>query len=265
MPLVLDILRNAADILILAFVIYKILILLKDNRAMQLVKGLFLLILFYFISGWLHLETLHVLLGQSWAVLFIGVVIIFQPELRSLLEHLGGKGVLMNQAKQGPKERLIQDLLKTVSASSTSKTGLLIVLEGKTGLKDHIETGTPIDAAVSSELLGNIFFKNAPLHDGAVIIRGNRIMAAGCIMPLTSNHDIDPSYGTRHRAAIGISEVSDCLTLVVSEENGGISAAWNGRFYRHITLVATERLLRDFYTSSRRNKAKGKKKRRESS
>ena len=265
MPLVLEILRNAADILILAFVIYKILILLKDNRAMQLVKGLVLLIIFYYISDWLHLETLHFLLGQSWAVLFIGVLIIFQPELRSLLEHLGGKGALINPTKQGPKERLIQDLLKTITSASASKTGVLIVLEGKTGLKEYIHTGTAVDAAVSSELLGNLFFKNAPLHDGAVILRGGRIMAAGCIMPLTSNPDIDSAFGTRHRAAIGISEVSDGLALVVSEENGGISAAWNGKFYRHITPAAVERLLRDFYSGDRRKKAKGKKKRREAS
>ena len=140
---------------------------------------------------------------------------------------------------------------------------MLIVLEGKTGLKEYIHTGTAVDAAVSSELLGNLFFKNAPLHDGAVIIRGSRIMAAGCIMPLTSNPDIDSAFGTRHRAAIGISEVSDGLALVVSEENGGISAAWNGKFYRHITPAAVERLLRDFYSGDRRKKAKGKKKRRE--
>lgn len=265
MPLVLDILRNVADILILAFVIYKILILLKDNRAMQLVKGLVLLIAFYYISDWLHLETLHFLLGQSWTVLFVGVVIIFQPELRSLLEHLGGKGALLNQTKQEPKERLIQDLLKTLSAASVSKTGVLIVLEGKTGLKEYIHTGTSVDAAVSSELLGNLFFKNAPLHDGAVIIRGNRIMAAGCIMPLTANREIDPSYGTRHRAAIGISEVCDGLALIVSEENGGVSAAWNGRFYRHITPVAVEHILRDFYTSHRKRKSKEARKRRDSS
>ena len=263
MPLVLEILRNAADILLLAFVIYKILILLKDNRAMQLVKGLVLLILFYYVSDWLGLETLHILLGQSWAVLFIGVLIIFQPELRSLLEHLGGQGALINPTKQGPKERQIQDLLKTITSASASKTGVLIVLEGKTGLKEYIHTGTAVDAAVSSELLGNLFFKNAPLHDGAVIIRGSRIMAAGCIMPLTSNPDIDSAFGTRHRAAIGISEVSDGLALVVSEENGGISAAWNGKFYRYITPAAVERLLRDFYSGDRRKKAKGKKKRRE--
>lgn len=265
MSLFFEIFSNVADILILAFVIYKILILLKDNRAMQLIKGLVVLFVLYFVSDWLHLDTINFLLSQSFTALFIGVVVIFQPELRSLLEHLGGRGNLWNSTKQEPKERLLGDLMKVLTSASASKTGVLIVLEGKTGLKEYGNTGTKIDAAVSSELLGNLFFKNAPLHDGAVIIRGNRIVAAGCIMPLSNNRDIDSAYGTRHRAALGISEVSDCLALVVSEESGGVSAARNGRLYRHISSAAAEHLIRDFYSGKRREKAKSKGKRRERS
>ncbi|MBQ1252146.1 MAG: diadenylate cyclase, partial [Firmicutes bacterium] len=175
MALFLEILTNAADILILSYVIYKILILLKDNRAMQLIKGLVLLFLLYFVSDWLRLDTINFILGQSWAAVFIGIVIIFQPELRSLLEHLGGKGNLLNPVKQEPKERLILDLMHTLRSAAETKTGTLIVLEGKTGLKEYVNTGTRLDAVVSEELLGNLFFKNSPLHDGAVIIRGNRI------------------------------------------------------------------------------------------
>lgn len=257
-----DILCNVADILILAFVIYKILILLKDNRAMQLIKGLVVLFVLYFISDWLHLNTINFLLSQSFTALFIGVIVIFQPELRSLLEHLGGRGNLWNSTKQEPKERQIGDLLKMIASASATRTGVLIVLEGRTGLKEYVNTGTKIDAAVSAELLGNLFFKNAPLHDGAVIIRGNRIVAAGCIMPLSNNRDIDSAYGTRHRAALGISEVSDCLALVVSEESGAVSAARNGRLYRQISSSAAEQLIRDFYSGKRREKAKGKRRER---
>lgn len=261
MSLFLEILTNAADILILAFVIYKILVLLKDNRAMQLIKGLLLLFILYFISDWCHLDTINFILGQSWAAVFVGVVIIFQPELRSLLEYLGGKGNLLNPVKLEPKERLLLDLMNATRAASESKTGVLIVLEGKTGLKEYVNTGTRLDAVVSEELLGNLFFKNSPLHDGAVIIRGNRIAAAGCIMPLSDNREIDSAFGTRHRAALGISEVSDAVALIVSEETGGVSVAKNGKLYRHISSSAVEHMLRDFFHEKNhktKKKSKGK-------
>ena len=258
MPLPLEILVNAADILILTFVIYKILVFLKGNRAMQLAKGVVLLIIIYYLSGWFHLEVVHLLLSKSWSVFLLMMIIVFQPELRGLLERLGGKGASLSSPKVGHKEKLILEIVKVLSAAADSKTGVLIVVEGKTGLKNYIDTGTVIEAAVSSELLGNIFFKNAPLHDGAVILRGNRIAAAGCIIPLSDSVDLDPSYGTRHRAALGISEVSDGLSLVVSEETGLISAAMNGVFMEHLTLDEVETLLRDFYSDNRRKKKRGK-------
>ncbi len=254
MALALKILANAADILIMAFVIYKVLIFLKDNRAMQLVKGVILLLIVYYISGWFHMDTVHFLLGQSWSVVLLMLLVVFQPELRSLLERLGGKGTIGGAGRNQPKERLIGEIVKSLTAASASKTGMLLVLEGKTGLKEYINTGTVIDAGVSSELLGNLFFKNAPLHDGAVIIRGNRVAAAGCIVPLSASTEIDPSFGTRHRAAIGISEVCDGLSLVVSEESGRISAARGGQFYHRLTPAAVERILRDFYSGDRRKK-----------
>ncbi len=258
MPLPLEIIVNAADILILAFIIYKILVFLKGNRAMQLAKGVVLLIIIYYLSGWLDLEVVHLLLSKSWSVFLLMLIIVFQPELRGLLERLGGKGASLSSPKVAHKERQIIEIVKTLSAAADSKTGVLIVLEGKTGLKNYINTGIAVDAAVSSELLGNIFFKNAPLHDGAVILCGNRIAAAACIVPLTDDAGLDPSYGTRHRAAIGISEVSDGLSLVVSEETGLISAAINGNFMEHLSVEEVETLLRDFYSDNRRKKKKGK-------
>ena len=262
MDLVLSVVTNVADILILAFVIYKLLVMLKDNRAMQLVKGIAILLVAYYISGWLKLTTIHYLLSQSWSVLLIGSIIIFQPELRTFLEYLGGKGDILNpRTQQGPKERLIGDLLTTLADCSRGKTGVLLVLEGKTGLKDYVTTGTAVDAVVSSPLLKNLFFKNSPLHDGAVIIKGNRIAAAGCIMPLTDRLDFDVALGTRHRAAVGITEVSDCLALVVSEENGSLSVAQKGRIYPHITLNGAERLIREFYIGEHKKKEKRERRR----
>ena len=264
--LILTVLADTADILILAFVIYKILILLKDNRAIQLVKGIVVVLLLYYVSGWCHLDTVHFLLEQSWSVLLIGIIIIFQPELRNLLAQLGAKGPLLSFGlRSEPKERLIAEIMKALAVATTAKTGMLLVLEGKTGLKQYIETGTPLEAAVSRELLLNIFFKNAPLHDGAVIIRRNRLAAAGCIMPLTDNQNIDPGLGTRHRAALGISEVSDSLVLVVSEESGHLSAARYGKFYRNLTLAAAERMMREFYAAQPRQKQKRTRERRKPS
>lgn len=260
------ILVNAADILILAFVIYKILILLKDHRAMQLMKGIVVLVLLYFVSGWLHLDTIHFLLEQGWSVVAIGIIIIFQPELRSLLEHLGGKGTFLNlQPKPLPKERVIAEVIKTLAAAAANKTGVLLVLEGKTGLREYIETGTAVEATVSHELLLNLFFKNAPLHDGAVIIRKNRVAAAGCIMPLTENYNIDPALGTRHRAALGISEASDALALVVSEESGRISAARGGKLQRQLSLDRVENIMRDFFSGEEKKRQKRIKGRRKTS
>jgi diadenylate cyclase len=266
MSTALTILVNAADILILAFVIYKILILLKNHRAMQLVKGIVVLVLLYFVSGWLHLDTVHFLLAQGWSVVAIGIIIIFQPELRSLLEHLGGKGNLLNlQPKPLPKERIIAEVTKTLSTAATSKTGVILIFEGKTGLREYIETGIPVEGIVSHELLRNLFSKNAPLHDGAVIIRKNRIAAAGCIMPLTTNPYIDPALGTRHRAALGISEVSDALALVVSEENGRISVARAGKLQRHVSLETAESIMREFFGGGKKSKQQKIRRRREPS
>lgn len=255
MSTVLTVLANGADILILTFVIYKILMLLKDNRAMQLVKGIVVLVLLYFVSGWLRLDAVHFLLEQGWSVVAIGIVIIFQPELRSLLEHLGGRGTLLNlQPKPLPKERVIAEVKRALATAAASRTGMLLVFEGKTGLREYIETGTAVEATVSHELLGNLFFKNAPLHDGAVIIRRNRVAAAGCIMPLTANAAVDPTVGTRHRAAQGISEVSDSLALVVSEETGRLSAARFGKLQRWISLETAEELMRKFFAGEQKKK-----------
>lgn len=242
------IILSVLDILIMAFVIYKILMLLKDSRAMQLLKGVLILFGAYIVSGWLHLTTVHWILGKSWSVIVLGIAIIFQPELRSALEKLGRGNPLFFGARQ---HRAMTSTAAAIENAlwrgSAQKIGMLLVLQGNTGLKQQIETGVSIDAKISPELLLNLFFKNSPLHDGAVILKGNRVIAAGCIVPLTTKTDVDSSLGTRHRAAIGVSEMSDALVLVVSEETGYISMVNRGILRRGVTPGVLRRALEDYY------------------
>lgn len=239
---------SIADISIVAYAIYRILLLLKDTRAMQLLKGVLILLILYVISGWLHLTTVNWILGKSWSVILLGIAIIFQPELRSVLERLGrGRSFFQRGKRSYAQNRIVSAIEETLAVASENKIGVLLVLEGHTGLQPQIDTGVVLDSRISSELLLNLFFKNAPLHDGAVILRGNRIAAAGCIMPLTTKEDIDSMLGTRHRAAIGISEVCDALVFVVSEETGIISVVRNGNIQRGISEKNRKRYFDDFY------------------
>ena len=227
------------DILLIAFIVYQMLKLIKETRAMQLVKGVLILFAVLQISSWLHLHTLNYLLKSAMQVGMFAIVVIFQPELRSILEKMGRSkvGRLINIAT-GPSDTqyyAINEIVKAAENLSQTKTGALIVMERETKLGDVIGTGTLIDAEVSSALLENIFVPKTPLHDGAVIIRGDRVHTAGCLLPLTSNENLSRELGTRHRAALGISEASDAFVVVVSEETGKISVAVNGRLTRNLT------------------------------
>ena len=227
------------DILLIAVIVYQMLKLIKETRAMQLVKGVLILFAILEISSWLHLNTLNYLLKSAMQVGMFAVVVIFQPELRSILEKMGRSkvGRLINIAT-GPsdtQEHAIREIVKAAENMSQTKTGALIVMERETKLGDVIGTGTLIDAEVSSALLENIFVPKTPLHDGAVIIRGDRVHTAGCLLPLTSNENLSRELGTRHRAALGISEASDAFVVVVSEETGKISIAVNGSLTRNLT------------------------------
>ncbi len=232
-------LTDLIDILLIAIIVYQLLKILKETRAMQLVKGIFFLFLILQISSWAHLTTLNYLMRNAMQVGMFAIVVIFQPELRSLLEKMGRSNVakLIDVAKGNvsTEDEAISEIVTAAENLSSSKTGALIVIERDTKLGDVIRTGTLIDAEVSSSLLENIFFPNTPLHDGATIIRGNRIHTAGCFLPLTSNSNLSRDLGTRHRAALGISEASDAVVVVVSEETGKISIAINGSLTRNLT------------------------------
>ncbi len=225
------------DIIVVSYIFYKIYMLMNETRAEQLLKGILLIILLIPISSIFHLTTLNWILNKTLTIGVLSFVIIFQPEIRKALEHIGrsafaDKHIFEDEEKTN---EVITEIVSAVDNLSQSRTGALIVIEQTTGLGDVIATGNKLDAIISSALLENIFVVNTPLHDGATIIRNDRIVAAGCFLPLTNNNTINKQLGTRHRASIGISEVSDALTIIVSEETGVISLAVNGKLTRYYT------------------------------
>lgn len=225
------------DILLVAFVIYKLLMLVRGTRAIQLLKGIMVIVVAWLISTFFELRTLQWLMSQAFTYGVLAIIIIFQPELRRALEKIGSGSFLTRS--MNPEEQIISNVIgeitKAASYLSKRRIGGLIVIERETGLTDYIETGTSLNAIVSSELLINIFIPNTPLHDGAVIIRKDQIMAAGCYLPLSESPYISKDLGTRHRAGIGMSEISDSVSVIVSEETGHISVSINGQLDRGLS------------------------------
>ena len=237
------------DILIVTISIYKVLDFIRETRAEQLAKGILLLVVATLLSKVLQLYTLHWILSGVMTVGLIAVVVIFQPELRRGLEYLG-RSKFSNVLSEVDKEEakyMVGQLVEAVDSMSASHTGALIVIEREISLNDIAETGTVIDAAISAQMLGNIFYEGAPLHDGALIIRGDRLHAAGCVLPLTQNKNLNKELGTRHRAGIGITENSDALVIIVSEETGIISLAQNGKLTRFLDVKKIEKTLLNLY------------------
>lgn len=234
------------DIVVVAYFLYRLFLMLKNTRAATLGKGLMVLIGFTLICRWLNLHVISWLLEKSMTVIMVALPVVFQPELRRALEQIG-RGKLFHKGSELDEQEL-EEMLDAVAHAtkvmSKNKVGALMVFERATGLAERIETGVPIDGLVSSGLLQNIFVKETPLHDGAVIIRGNRVVAACCLLPLTENRNLSQELGTRHRAAIGMSEQSDAMILVVSEETGTISIARNGELMRYLTVDDVKEILR---------------------
>lgn len=249
-------LRDIIDIAIVAYIFYRLILLIRGTRAEQLVKGLIILLLAMVISGELELNTLNWLLRGLMTMGLIAIPIVFQPELRRALEHLGRGKIFQRTFYDYDDEEfrdVLEELLKAIPVLVKKRIGALIVLERETGLKDIVETGIKIDGEVTAELLINIFMPRSPLHDGAVIIRGNLVSAAGCFLPLTENPNLSKELGTRHRAALGITEVSDAVVIIVSEETGVISLAHEGKLTRYLdekTLRST--LLNLYFTPGKK-------------
>ena len=228
------------EILIISFLFYHILLWIKSTRAWNLFKGIMVVLLFVVVAAFFQMSTILWIAENTFNVGLIALVIIFQPELRKALENLGDKNIvtkLFNLNKPEVKkfsDHTIDELIKAVYAMGKVKTGALIVIEDEILLNEYIRTGIDVDALVSSQLLINIFEKNTPLHDGAIILRGDRIVSATCYLPLSDSLSLSKELGTRHRAAVGISEVSDSLTIIVSEETGNVSLALRGQIYRNV-------------------------------
>lgn len=238
------------DIAVVAFIIYKILGFIQETRAQQLVKGLLVLLVVFFLSDVLHLYTLNWLLKTFMSIGIIALVVIFQPELRRGLEYVGRNKIVkapFGQVDKAKAKQITDEFVKALTGFSETRTGALIVIEKEVSLTDIAETGTEINGDISAQLLGNIFYEGAPLHDGAVIIRGDKVYAAGCVLPLTENKDLNKDLGTRHRAGIGITENSDAITLIVSEETGVISYAVSGKLTRFLDAKMVEKLLLNLY------------------
>lgn len=236
------------DIVVVAYFLYRIYLMLKNTRAATLVKGLLVLVLFMLISRWLNLHVISWLLEKSMTVIMVALPVVFQPELRRALEQIG-RGRLFNKGSELDEQEMEEMLNAVANATvimSRRKEGALMVFERETGLEERIETGVAVDGLISDSLLLNIFEKDTPLHDGAVIIRGKRIVAASCLLPLTENRNLSQELGTRHRAAIGISEQSDAVVLVVSEETGAVSIARNGELMRYLTADDVKEILRSY-------------------
>lgn len=237
--------KDAVDIIIVAFLIYGVVKLVRETRAGQLVKGLFLLVILFIISSYFNLVMVSRVLAYFFQFAFVAILIVFQPEIRKALEQVGRNNVGQSIAAvvtgrdrsydRAQIRKAINAVVDGVGILQQLKMGALIVFERKTKLGDIIETGTQINCEPSGQIVGNIFFNKAPLHDGAMIIRDGMIHAAGCIMPLTKNTSVSAELGTRHRAALGVSEESDAVVVVVSEETGQISVAVNGVLARRFT------------------------------
>jgi diadenylate cyclase len=240
--------RSIIDILVVTVIIYWVLWVAQGTRATVVLRGaVILLVLAYVLASSLSLTTLNWMLASMWPALFIAIPVIFQPEIRRALEQLGHTGSWLRTIPANDvaiTERMVDEVVRASAQLARLRFGALIVIERETGLQDYADRGVPIDAYLTRQLLINIFYPNSPLHDAAVLVRGDRVVAASVVLPLTDNVSADGQLGTRHRAAIGVTEDSDALAVVVSEETGQISVAHNGRLIRNLDQDRLRRVLR---------------------
>lgn len=249
--------RDIADMAIVAFVFYKLYMLIRETRAEQLIKGILVLLIATQVSEWLQLHVINWILRNTMTVGVIAVLIVFQPELRRGLEYIGRTKFLTKSIVDIEEEEIkntVEELVDAIGSLSRQKIGALVVIERETGLSEVVETGTQIRGKISSGLLINIFIPNTPLHDGAVVIRKNEILAAGCLLPLTDNPNISKALGTRHRAGIGMTERSDAMVIIVSEETGAISVAEDGKLKRFLDTKKLCDLLLHSYKAEENRK-----------
>jgi len=237
---------DVVDILVVALIIYKILMLIRSTSAARVARGILLVLVVTGLTDIFHMYALHWILNKILELGVVALVIVFQPELRRALEKVGGRtflSIVDPTSNRSAQETAIAATVNACEIMSKQKIGVLLIFERNTSLEEYFKTGTLIDARVTEQLLRNLFFPKASLHDGAVVIRNGRVAAAGCVMPLSENTHLSSDFGTRHRAGIGTSEVSDAVVVIVSEETGTISVAIGGMLKRHLAPQTLEKLL----------------------
>jgi diadenylate cyclase len=243
--LILDIL----DIALMSLILYRLLLIIKGTKAAQMLIGLGILLLASVASRYLELYTIDWLVQSFWAQIVIAIIVLFQPEIRRALAHMGEAQFLTFTKAEELKS--LEEIVRAAISLANRKIGALIVIERETSLKDFIEVGTPLDAKVSKELLMSIFHPTSPIHDGAVIINGNRIAAAGCFLPITLSAELSKSLGTRHRAGIGLTEETDAIAIIVSEETGFISMALGGKLETRLDMGTLRDMMTDIFVSKK--------------
>jgi len=253
--------QDILDILLVAFVIYRIFILIKGTRALQILVGMAFLVVAFVASQIFELFTLHWILNAFLSSIILVVVVLFQNEIRRALAHVGVNPFASARENSDDGGQVVEELMKAAVSLANKKIGALVVLQRETDLRDYVEEGVRIDAVVSKELLLSVFIPYSPIHDGAVIVQGDRVLWAGCFLPLTTRVDVDKELGTRHRAALGITEETDAVVIVVSEESGAISVVLNGRITRNLDGGTLRRVLLKVFPTG----AEGRKGRRTSS
>ena len=251
---------DIADILIIAYLIYRILSVMRKTSASSVIKGVILILAIAWISNILKLNVMTYILNQTLQMGILVLIVLFQPELRKLFEQVGSSRLSQVFRKRTGFEDIEASINSVVEASEAmkkSKTGAIIVFERKVGLNDYAVTGTTIDASITAELIQNIFFRNSPLHDGALLVREGRLLAAACMLPLSNNVSLNRDLGMRHRAGVGISERSDAVAVIISEQSGTVSVAVDGMLKRHLSSDTFELLLRsELMTAKKRRSEK---------
>ena len=237
--------QDILDILLVALILYSVLLIIKGTRALKILIWLIILLITFLLSGYIGLYTMDWLIQSLWAQIVLALVILFQPEIRRTLAKMG-EARFLPSLTSAEELRSLEEIVRAAVALANRKIGALFVIEREKILEDFIEVGTPLDAKVSHELLLSIFHPTSPIHDGAVVIRSNRIIAAGCFLPLSLSAAISKTYGTRHRAGIGLSEETDAIVIIISEETGAISTAVSGKLEKNVDMGS----LRDFLTET---------------
>lgn len=255
---ILDVLRIIVDIAIVWYVLYKLIMIIRGTKAIQLLKGIVVVLIVWVVSIIFELKTIQWLTNQAILWGFLVIIILFQPELRRALEQLGRGSIFTRSSlsEDQKTEQIVNSIVDSTIYMAKRRIGALITLELETGIGEYAETGIPIDAKLTNQLLTNIFTPNTPLHDGAVIIKNDRIVAAACYLPLSESPSISRDLGTRHRAALGISEVTDALTIIVSEETGSISYTKNGELYRNVSEEQLAKVLTKNLTQTMRSEGR---------